>query len=101
MYIPTIILPVQGEMDAGSLSQLINRAGRKEGTYATIYTDPKFVGDITYALSKDSDRFGEQPFMLPGSFGTKLEAGLNYGVNIPVNAAKELGRAFKRAFNNP
>lgn len=102
MYIPTIINPSNGkEMEAGSLAQLINRAGRKEGTYATIYTDSKFVGDITYALSKDSDRFGSQPFMLPGSTYSKIEAGLNYGVNIPIDAAKDLYKSFRRAFNNP
>jgi hypothetical protein len=99
MYIPTILLPPnRREMDAGSLAQLINRVGRKSGKYATIYTDPKFVGNITNALSTDSDRFGEQPFILPGSFGTKIEAGLNYGVNMPINAAKELGNAFINAF---
>jgi hypothetical protein len=111
MYIPTIINPSNGrEMEAGSLAQLINRAGRKEGTYATIYTDSKFVGDITNALSKDSDRFGAQPFVLPGSWisrdgrkisSPKIEVGLNYGVNIPVNAARDLYKSFRRAFDNP
>ena len=99
MYIPSILLPPnKREMDAGSLTQLINRAGRKEGTYATIYTDPKFVGNITRALSKDSNRFNEEPFMLPGSKYEKLEAGLNYGLNIPGQAAEELGRALRRVF---
>ena len=102
MYIPTILLPPDNrEMDAGSLAQLINRAGRKKDKYSTIYTDPKYVGNIVRALSNDSDRFGEQPFILPGSFGTKLEAGLNYGLNVPIKAAIDLGRSFIRAFNNP
>jgi hypothetical protein len=99
MYIPSILLPPdRRKMDEGSLAQLINRTGRKEGTYATIYTSPEFVGDITRALSKDSDRFGEQPFVLPMSAKGKLEAGLNYGANIPVYAAKDFYKAFRQAF---
>ena len=102
MYIPTILLPPdRREMDAGSLAQLINRVGRKTNKYATIYTDPKYVGNIVKALSNDSTGFGEQPFILPGSTRTKIEAGLNYGLHIPVEAAKDLGRSFIRAFNNP
>ena len=99
MYIPTILLPPNNrEMDPGSLAQLINRAGRKKDSYATIYTDPKFVSNITRALSTDPDRFGDQPFILPGSAGTKIEAGLNYGLNIPIEAARDLGRAIARIF---
>lgn len=100
MYIPTILKPPDNkEMDAGSLKQLINRVGRKKDKYATIYTDAKFVGTISKALSQDSD-LDEEPFVLPGSSLEKIEAGLNYGINLPIKAAKQFYDSFVKAFNN-
>ncbi|HQF37195.1 MAG TPA: hypothetical protein PLL26_06195 [Candidatus Dojkabacteria bacterium] len=100
LYIPTILLPPDNrEMDPGSLVQLINRVGRKSNKYATIYTDPKFVRNITDALSRGNDQFNKESFILPGSKITKLEAGLNYGLNLPVEAAKDIYRLFRSSFN--
>ena len=100
IYIPSILLPPDNrEMDAGSLTQLINRVGRKAGKYATIYTDKKFVDKIQKALSDDPYRFNEEPFILPGGTIQKIEAGLNYGVKLPLHAARDFYRAFRKAFS--
>jgi len=100
MYIPTIIKPPDNkEMDPGSLTQLINRAGRKEGRYAIIYTDPKFVGKISVALSNNPNTLGEQPFSLPGSTATKTEVMLNYGTNITADVAVSIGRGIMKVFS--
>lgn len=105
MYIPSILLPPDNrEMDSGSLAQLINRVGRKEGKYATIYTDSRYVGKISSALSNDPNRFEDQPFSLPGSWITKTgspktEIMLNYGANITADVAVSIGRGIMRVFS--
>lgn len=99
MYIPTIINPSDHKpADLGSLAQLANRAGRIKGVFATIYTDPQFVGNITQAFSTDPKRFVDQPFMLPGTLRGKWEVGLKYGASISYNSAIAFGKAFLKFF---
>ena len=93
MYIPTLILPQQGEMDTGSLKQLINRVGRKKDKSATIYTSPEFVDKVKGALRGDLEDLENQPFVLPGSPYYKVEAGANYATGVAIESGKETGEA--------
>lgn len=98
LYLPTTTLPQQGEMDNGSLAQLVNRVGRKRDKSATIYTSPECVDKVRTALIGDPSEFGEEPFVLPDGSGIKakyrkLEAGANYTINTSVQAGKEIGQS--------
>ena len=100
MYIPSILLPPDNrEMDSGSLTQLINRAGRESGKLAAIYTDSKFVNNITRALSNEPSNFGEQPFTLPKSKWKKAQAITNYGIGIGKDIAIRTGKEIMKMFS--
>ncbi len=98
IYIPTILKPPGNtEISMDALAQLVNRVGRKPNKYATVYTDPKFIGKISQALSTNP-KFENQPFILPKGKLNKLEIGLNYGINIPIETSKEIGRGILKIF---
>jgi len=85
IYIPTILLPPNNrEMNTDSLTQLINRVGRRSDKYATIYTDQKYVKNITFALSSSPDKFNIEPFLQPGFLNKYIRGGLNYKINLPI-----------------
>jgi len=90
IYIPTIILPPDNrEMNTDSLTQLINRVGRRSDKYATIYTDQKYVDKITYALSSSPDKFSMEPFLQPGFLNQYIRGNMDYRLVFPIQFIRE------------